>query len=364
MRGLAGDDLPVLTEEASRLFATLPALPQATGVVLAVSGGPDSTALMGLYAAAQRQAALPPATVVTIDHALREGSGAEAAAVSDLAATFGLAHHVLQWTGKKPATGIQAAARDMRYGLLIDFAQTHGTSAILTAHTRDDQAETVLMRLARGSGIKGLAAMDAVTLLGGLQLYRPFLGLAKTRLIETCRHNRWPYSRDPSNENPGFLRVRLRKLAPALAREGLTAARLARLAERMRRADEALASEGQRVLELCRIWGRDVTVYDAARLAEQHDEIVVRIFQHVLTIARNADSPALRPRLERIEALANDFRRAVAENMSFRRNAGGVLFTLRNKELTFQPEPARKSKKLTKSGKSRAGMLGNAGAAT
>lgn len=360
MRSLISDDLPVSAEEATRLFTQLPGICRLNHVLLAVSGGPDSTALMGLYAQAMKLGKLPAATVVTVDHGLRAGSDHEARSVAGQAANLGFKHHILQWVGPKPKTGIQAAAREHRYRLMVDFARKMGREAILTAHTRDDQAETVLMRLARGSGIKGLAAMEMVALTGDQPLYRPFLSVAKTRLIETCREHNWPYLRDPSNDNTGFLRARLRKLAPELAREGLTPARLARLAERMRRADEALDTEALRVLELCRIWGRDVTVYDAGKLCEQHEEIVVRVFQHVMTVGRSTDSPALRPRLERIEAIAADFRRAVAENLSFRRNAGGLLFTLRNNELTFRAEPARKAKKLTKRGESTVGQLGKA----
>ena len=120
-----------------------------TGVVLAVSGGPDSTALMGLVAdtAAEYCGRI---LVATVDHGLRPASADEAQAVARLAERFGLPHRILVWSSEKPASRIQERAREARYGLLAEAAQTIGARHIVTAHTLDDQAETILMRLLRG----------------------------------------------------------------------------------------------------------------------------------------------------------------------------------------------------------------------
>jgi tRNA(Ile)-lysidine synthetase-like protein len=149
---------PISLAEARALFAGLEGLP---ALVLAVSGGPDSTALMWL-AARWRDAlkAGPKLVAVTVDHGLRQEAKREAAAVARLARKLGVAHRTLRWTGAKPATGLQKAARAARYRLLAQAARQAQAAPILTAHTLDDQAETVLIRMSRGSGITGLAAMQ------------------------------------------------------------------------------------------------------------------------------------------------------------------------------------------------------------
>ncbi len=232
--------LPVSVSEAKSLFNDLADSP---ALVLAVSGGPDSTALMVLAARwAKARNKGPKLIAVTVDHGLRPEAAREAAAVKRLARQLGIEHRTLRWTGKKPKTGLQEAAREARYRLLSGAARKAGAPAILTAHTLDDQAETVLIRLTRGSGLTGLAAMQRVTPLrdGTLQLVRPLLDIPKARLLATLKAAKIPFAEDPSNADPRFTRVRLRGLLPALAGEGLDARRLALLSRRLKRADAAL----------------------------------------------------------------------------------------------------------------------------
>lgn len=153
--------MPVSATEAKSLFSDLKNLP---ALVLAVSGGPDSTALMVLAARWRNALKAPPKLIaVTVDHGLRAQSKGEAAGVGRLARMLGLAHRTLRWTGKKPTTGLQQAARQARYRLLAEAARKVGAAHILTAHTLDDQAETVLIRMSRGSGVTGLAAMQRIS---------------------------------------------------------------------------------------------------------------------------------------------------------------------------------------------------------
>ncbi|MGH9726159.1 MAG: tRNA lysidine(34) synthetase TilS, partial [Candidatus Acidiferrales bacterium] len=144
--------------EAKALFTGLGHFPV---LVLAVSGGPDSTALM-VMAARWRQSlkSKPTLIAVTVDHGLRKESKREATSVARLARRLGLAHRTVRWRGIKPKTGLQEAARAARYKLLADAARAAGAAHVLTAHTRDDQAETVLIRMSRGSGLRGLGAMQ------------------------------------------------------------------------------------------------------------------------------------------------------------------------------------------------------------
>ena len=161
--------------------------------------------------------------VLTVDHGLRAESAAEAAFVAAQAERLGFAHATLRWEGDKPKTGIQAAARRARYSLMTAYCVSRNIACLVTAHTEDDQAETFLMRLRRGSGLDGLAAMAAVSAHGGVPLVRPLLGVSKARLIAYVRSLAIPYVNDMSNSSLHFERVRLRHAMKAFASAGVTA---------------------------------------------------------------------------------------------------------------------------------------------
>src|SRR6266852_1602542 len=245
------DNSPISTLEAKRLFADWRGVP---AIVLAVSGGPDSIALMWLAARWRRALARGPRLVaVTIDHGLRPEAAAEAREVKRLARSLDLPHRTLRWSGPKPTTGLPAAARAARYRLLAQAAHAAGATHILTAHTRDDQAETLLMRLLRGSGIAGLAAMARESARDGVVLARPLLNVPKSRLMATLDKAKIAFADDPTNRDTAFTRPRLRALLPLLAAEGGDARGLARLASRLARANaavEVLADGAERYLAL------------------------------------------------------------------------------------------------------------------
>ena len=159
-------------------------------------------------------------------------SAAEAQTVAGWLAARGIAHEVLVWAGDKPATGIQEAARAARYRLLAAWCVAHGCLHLLTAHHREDQAETYLIRRRAGSGVDGLAGMAAVRELRGLRLVRPLLGTAKARLAAFLDGEGQDYVRDPSNRDPAFERARLRLAAPEIepALAAVNAAAAARIA--------------------------------------------------------------------------------------------------------------------------------------
>jgi tRNA(Ile)-lysidine synthase len=245
------DNSPISAQEAKALFADWKALP---AIVLAVSGGPDSLALMWLMARWRRALARGPRLVaVTVDHALRAEAAREARDVKRLAHTLDLEHRTLRWAGEKPRSGVPAAARSARYRLLAKAARAAGAHHVVTAHTRDDQAETLLMRLVRGSGIAGLAAMARESERDGVLLVRPLLAVPKSRLIATLNKANIAFADDPTNRDPAFTRPRLRALLPALAEEGGDARALARLATRLARANaavEVLTDGAERYLAL------------------------------------------------------------------------------------------------------------------
>src|SRR3977135_68592 len=189
------DNSPISAQEARRLFADWRGVP---AIVLAVSGGPDSIALMWLAARWRRALARGPRLIaVTVDHGLRSEAPREARAVKRLARSLDLPHRTVRWTGAKPNTGLPAAAREARYRLLAQTARASGATHILTAHTRDDQAETLLMRMLRGSGIAGLAAMARESERDGVLLARPFLQGSKAQLIAPPTKAKIAFTDDP-----------------------------------------------------------------------------------------------------------------------------------------------------------------------
>lgn len=327
--------------EAKTLFADLKA---AKALVLAVSGGPDSTALMVL--AARWRKALkrgPDLIAITVDHGLRAESKREARDVARLARELGLAHRTLRWTGEKPAKGIPRAAREARYRLLAQAARKAGASHILTAHTLDDQAETVVMRLSRGSGITGLAGMQRMSSVPGhdtVLLVRPFLDTAKLRLIATLTKSNIAFADDPTNRDAAFTRARLRGLMPQLASEGLDAARLALLARRAGRADAALEQIVDIVWNGLTMGGQGPSLrFEASALARTLDEIRVRLMQRAIG-AVGTEGPV---ELGKLEALTEALTVALAAGIPWRRTLAGALVTLQKGRLTVETAPPRRS---------------------
>src|SRR5579871_3557049 len=232
------DKSPISVAQAKSLFADWKRAP---ALVLAVSGGPDSIALMWLAARWRNALARGPRLLaVTVDHGLRPEAAREAREVKRLAQTLGVPHRTVRWTGEKPGSGLPAAARAARYPLLAIAARQTGASHVITAHTRDDQAETLLMRLLRGSGIGGLAAMARESEREGVVIARPFLNISKSQLVATVEKAGIGFADDPTNRDTRFTRPRIRAVIEGLAAEGGDARNLARLASRLARANAAV----------------------------------------------------------------------------------------------------------------------------
>jgi len=346
-----GENSPILARDAKQLFADLKNAP---ALVLAVSGGPDSVALMWLAARWRRSLARGPRLIaVTVDHGLRPEAAREARDVKRLAGSLDLQHRTLRWTGAKPKTGLPAAARDARYRLLLQAARETGATHVVTAHTRDDQAETLLMRLLRGSGIAGLSAMARVTERDGITLARPLLDVSKSQLVATLKRANVAFADDPTNHDNAFTRPRLRALLPTLAAEGGDARNLARLASRLARANaavEVLADGAERFLALTdrkSVSGVSSAVrsFEAAAFATLPDEIRLRLLIRAINAAGH-EGPA---ELGKVEALltvldrANTSKRAVGTDQPhLKRTLAGALISLSKGRIQIQPAPPRR----------------------
>jgi len=344
------DHSPISAQNAKRLFAAWKTAP---AIVLAVSGGPDSIALMWLAARWRSTLARGPRLIaVTVDHGLRAEAASEARGVKRLARTLDLTHRTMRWTGDKPKTGLPAAARTARYRLLAQAARASGATHILTAHTRDDQAETLLMRLLRGSGISGLAAMARESERDGVLLARPFLHVSKSQLAATLKKAKIGFADDPTNRDTSFTRPRLRAIMPVLAAEGGDARNLARLASRLARANQAvevLVDGAERYLALrdreATRAGFDASTFEAKAFAAMPEEIRLRLLKRAIDRFGH-EGPA---ELGKVEALLAALDQAGAKTGKERRprlkqTLAGALVSLTDGRIRVEPAPPRRGR--------------------
>lgn len=297
---------------AAEFAQALQALAPANRLAVALSGGPDSLALLFLAARWARARKGAEILALTVDHGLRPESSREAREAARMASSLGVPHRILRWKGEKPKTGIQAAARAARYALLAEACRKEKIGALLVAHHLDDQAETFLLRLARGSGVDGLSAMaSSRDLLGTppLRLLRPLLGVPRARLAATLAKAHLVAIADPSNENERYDRVKARKMMSELAALGLDAGRLADTAAHMARARLALEADARTFLAAhAEIASEGYVRLDVSALLKLPEEIALRVLSDCLKTVSGEEYP---PRFDALAALDNAIRREV-----------------------------------------------------
>ena len=305
---IAAAPTPLADLEAARLIAACGPFEAAPEVAVAVSGGADSLALT-LLADAWVRARGGRVTALTVDHGLRPEAAAEAAQVKVWLTARGITHKTLSWQGDKPQTGIQAAARRARYGLLLEWCRRHGVIHLLLAHHADDQAETVAMRQAKGSGPEGLAAMAPVSpppLPGPRwpRLLRPFLSLRKERLEATLRAMGQPWIDDPSNLDLTYERVRIRRrlIAEPGAAERLVALAVT-YADARAQADRELAGWLAQAVTLHADGRAEVDRYAATQVPDNLGEM---FWRRILMTVGGQTLPPRREKLARLAAAVRD----------------------------------------------------------
>ena len=302
------------------------------GAIIAVSGGPDSMALLrALFEF------YPKINwyVVTIDHGLRTTSKDEAQFVGAFVTQWNkvyatsYTHEIIEWVGEKPRSGLLEAARRARYDLLCDFAQKNNLNHVFVAHHLDDQAETFLMRLAKGSGLDGLAGIKAVqNYQNKIKLCRPLLDVPKADLLAYCEAYEMKFVQDPTNENEDYLRPRLRKSMAVLEEEGLTASRLGSLTKRLTRARRALQEISETSYdEALRQKDLQKIILDFKTLKNVPEEIAFRVVVRATKELR--DSGGYGIRMEKLETLFESL--YYHENNFKPRTLGGLLFALKDK---------------------------------
>jgi len=292
-----GDDHPLSDDAFDRLMDGLGPFEVRPRVAVAVSGGADSLCLTVLANRwAERRGG--EITALTVDHGLRPEAGEETRRLGLWLDSLSIDHRVLPWTGPKPLTGVQAAARRARYDLMNSWCREAGVLHLLLAHTRDDQAETLLLRLGAGSGADGLAAMSAIRETPDVRLLRPFLEVPKTVLVATLGAECQAWIEDPSNRDVKFARVRVRQ---AMKAADIRTEALARTAHRFGRARAALEAAASQVLACSvRMHPAGFAHLDRARLGHAPEEVSLRALSRVIAAIGGREHG---PRLVKLERL-------------------------------------------------------------
>ncbi|MFK7840529.1 MAG: tRNA lysidine(34) synthetase TilS [Bdellovibrionales bacterium] len=298
----------------------------AKAFAVGVSGGPDSMALLWLLQdwCARHDKVLH---VLSVDHCLRQESLKECRSVEVYCAQFDhVFHEILVWDVPSHER-VQEEARKARYDLMSRYCLRHEIQHLFLAHHCDDQAETVLFRLAKGSGLDGLAGMRPLQLWGQVALCRPVLDVSKDDLLEVCTANAVPFIEDPSNKNDAFARVRLRQSMDVLSAEGLSVKRLSVTAKRLMRARDALDQIA------AEIFNENLTKKETNRIefnvvvCRKHAEIVLRVLQRCFEeIGAERDYA---PRMEKLEDLVLSLKHDIAFR---KRTLGGIVFERNDKK--------------------------------
>ncbi len=271
-------------------------------LAIAVSGGADSVALMWLMARWRDAGGeLPRLSVLSVNHGLRAASAGEVEQVGQWARGMGFEHHVLSWHGDKPESGVQARARRARYRLMAGWCRERQADGLVLAHHMEDQAETLLMRLGRGSGIDGLCGMRSASWREGVLFLRPLLDVPKERLVATLRRAGQLWLEDPSNQDLRFERVRIRRMLGQLDDAGAMVRGLCRSAKSLAKTRDMLDAMADILLEEAVIfspagWCR----LDLRKMKEAEHETGLRLFSRVLLAVGGGQYPATGKKLLRL----------------------------------------------------------------
>ena len=267
---------------------------------VAVSGGGDSMALLHLLHR-WAQNANRSVQAVTVDHGLRKAAKDEAAGVAAFCQTLGIQHEILHWKDWDGAGNLQDQARRARYDLMGQWARARGIDTIALGHTLEDQAETFLMRLKRGSGVDGLSGMRARRTSNGITWQRPLLGQSRQALRDYLQRQQITWIEDPSNEDERFDRVKMRKALGLLAEFGISPERLANTARDLQTARTALEQQTRTgAKDMVQIMAGDVLI-NAAKFNQLPREIRDRLLAHALQWIASAP---YRPRRQALNDLA------------------------------------------------------------
>lgn len=286
---------PVKKDEFAALMEPFGPFEAKPHLAIACSGGPDSLALT-LLLKDWAQTINGTVSALIVDHGIRVESGTEAKAVAAQLSQREIPAHILTYSGPPLTKTLQANARQARYNMLSDWCASNNILNLFVAHHQEDQAETVLLRLARGSGVDGLAAMAPVVETRQVRILRPLLTIAANRLRATLEEYGATPVQDPSNKDPHYARVRMRTLSDTFGREGMTPRRLAATAAHAARARSAAEGSTAKLLaQVAQIHAQGYALIERIPLENAPEEFALRALARTLTTIAGNDYP---PRLE------------------------------------------------------------------
>ncbi|MGH1378804.1 MAG: tRNA lysidine(34) synthetase TilS [Alphaproteobacteria bacterium] len=303
-------------------------------IAVGVSGGADSMALC--FALSEYFKDVPSVTIyaLSVDHGLRRESADEVQHVArQLSNLPNVYHHVLTWAHETtPEARIQEKAREARYSLMKEYMRERGINLLFLGHHIDDQAETFLFRLSKGSGLDGLSCMSVAQDMGAdITFCRPMLGLKKEDMISFCDDRGVGFIDDPSNYCDNYARVRLRKSRDLLAEEGLSSKRLFVASKRFFRARKALEQLSNSAYDECFLESdASCIVFKLSSLISNPEEIVLRVVLRAMSELKNDSGYGAR--LERVENLCADL---VVQESFRKRTLGGIIFECKTKDDKF-----------------------------
>lgn len=247
-------------------------------IAVGVSGGADSLALV-LKAAEELKVYGYKIVALTVNHRLRPNAAEEAHYVAQIMAQYQIEHHILEWTGNKPTTGIEEAARAARYDLLKNWCDAHDVHVLMVAHHLQDQAETFLMRLQRGSGLEGLSCMREVSTWHGLKILRPLLNCSPQELRDYLQQRGVRWVEDESNQDMRYLRNKIRAFLPEIERQiGIKPQGLAATAMRLQSAEDFIEIQTEQIYAAqVQSLNGEVAYFKYADFLQWHREIKFRI---------------------------------------------------------------------------------------
>ena len=345
-------------------------------IAIAVSGGVDSMVLMNL---AKESDFLNDKNVfiLVVDHGLRAESKQEAESVKKEAKKLGFPTRILKWKGPKPNKRIQEEARNKRYSLLINFCRENNINNLYLAHHLDDQIETFLFRMFRGSGLQGLTSFSSSYERNGLTLIRPLIDTPKSELISYARRKKINWVEDPSNENQKYDRVKLRKVLPLIYKEGFDKKVFLKSVKKLRLANQALDQITKEFVLQYVIINKNISVFIKQELfLTAPEDVQLRVLQNTIRIfsGERYYSPNYLKILNLMNWARNDndISAKTLGGTIFRKRKGGLILYKEVKKLNdIKPIKLSKSKykawdnrfliKINKSVKGEISYLGNEG---
>lgn len=263
-----------------------------------------------------------------VDHQLRKESAAEAAKASKILDKLGIENHILS-KKHKISSNLQEEARKLRYGLLVDYCKANKIKYLATAHHAEDNAETFLLRLARGSGLDGLSGIAPVSEMDGIKLIRPVLNYSKMELASLLKTNKIKWVEDPTNNTDKYKRNSLRHALELLEEKDLITSRINDAAVNLARVRDFVEIETAKAEKSClKIEGEKAEI-DAKKFAKLHDEIAYRVLANVIVKLAKADK---KPRFEKLKRLKSE----ILDGQT--RTLNGLIFETRNEKIIIAIE--------------------------